>query len=178
MTESTARKSLLKYSMESGVWLGLYLIVRFVFTVTSMYSVMANILALALYVGTPFVVYRIMLQYHRNNGYISFFSLLWMMGIMLFFFASLISCIPEYIFYEYINPQYVTELLDNTFVKLDEMDLLKGNTSLESMRKALDEGGAPTSIQMILQSIWSNVFFGSLLSMVVAPFVLRKKRKV
>lgn len=163
--------------MEGGVWLGLYLIVRFVFTVASMYSVLSNVLALALFAGTPFVLYRIMLVYHRNNGYISFFSLLWMMGIMLFFFASLISCIPEYIFYEFINPEYVTELFSNTFVMLDEMNLLEGNASVESLRKALDEGGAPDSMQMILQSIWSNVFFGSLLSMVVAPFVLRKKRK-
>lgn len=177
MTEPTARKSLLKYSMEGGVWLGLYLVVRFVFTVMSMNSVLSNVLALALYVGTPFVLYRIMSVYHRDNGYMSFFSLLWMMGIMLFFFGSLISCIPEYIFYEYVNPQYVAELFDKTFVMLDEMDLLSGNASLESMRKVLEEGGAPSSIQMILQSIWSNVFFGSLLSMVVAPFVLRKRKK-
>ncbi len=176
MTEPITRKSLLRYSMEGGVWLGLYLAIRFVFTVMSLYSTLSNILALALFVGTPFVLYRIMMRYHRDCGYTSFFSLQWMLGIMLFFFASLISCIPEYVFYEYINPQYVSEVLDRTFVMLDEMGMLQESTSLAEMRTALAEVGSPSAAEMVLQSIWSNVFFGSLLSIVVAPFVTRKRQ--
>ena len=45
------------------------------------------------------------------------------------------------------------------------------------MHKAIGAGVLPTPLQMVMQSIWSNVFFGSLLSMIVAPFVLRKHKK-
>lgn len=177
MADSVKRKSLLQYSMEGGVWLGIYLIIRFACMVMGLYSAVANLLALAFFVGTPFVLYRIMMVYHRNNSYISFFSLLWMMGIMLFFFASLICSVAEYIFYQYINPYYVTELFDHAFTLIKESEVLSDAISLEDMRTALGEGAAPTPLQMVMQSIWSNVFFGSLLSMIVAPFVLRKRKK-
>lgn len=177
MANTVPRKSLLQYSMEGGVWLGIYLIVRFACMVMGLYFPVANLLALALFVGTPFVLYRIMMVYHRNNSYISFFSLLWMMGIMLFFFASLICSVAEYIYYQYINPQYIAELFNRAFALIKEMDVLSDTISLEEMSKALAEGSSPTSLQMVMQSIWSNVFFGSLLSMIVAPFVLQKRKK-
>lgn len=181
MAEPVARKSLLRYSMEGGVWLGLYMVVRFAFTVLSSYSPVASIVALCLFAGTPVVLYYLMAHYCRTNGPVVFFSLLWMMGIMLFFFASLICSIPEYVFYRFIDPQYITNLFDQAFAILKENDLLGGTVTLDDLRKVLDEGGAPSPMQMILQSIWSNVFFGSLLSMVVALIVMvshkRKKEK-
>ena len=107
MTNNTERKSLLVYGMDGGVWLGLYLIARFFCGIAGTYISLLNVVAMLLFIGTPFALYLIMLQYHKQNGYLSGFSLLWMMGIMLFFFASLISCVPEYIFYQYINPDYI-----------------------------------------------------------------------
>lgn len=59
MANTVPRKSLLQYSMEGGVWLGIYLIVRFACMVMGLYFPVANLLALALFVGTPFVLYRI-----------------------------------------------------------------------------------------------------------------------
>lgn len=178
MSELTERKSLLRYSMEGGVWLGLYLVVRFVCGIAGIYSPIFDILALVLYVGTPFVLYHIMLRYHRENGYISGFSLLWMMGIMLFFFASLICCVPEYIFYQYINPDYVANAMQQSLKFIDELGIIKQEEVLDAYRETVEKGGVPTAIQMIMSSMWSNVFFGSLLAIIVAPFVSRKKRKV
>lgn len=177
MADTVTRKSLLQHSMEGGVWLGLYLIVRFAFMVMGLYYSVANLIALALFAGTPFVLYRIMMVYHRNNSYISFFSLLWMMGIMLFFFASLICSVAEFVFYQYINPGYVAELFDRALALIKEYEMLSDTISLEDMHKAIGAGVLPTPLQMVMQSIWSNVFFGSLLSMIVAPFVLRKHKK-
>ena len=119
-----------------------------------------------------------MLRYHRENGYISGFSLLWMMGIMLFFFASLICCVPEYIFYQYINPDYVANAMQQSLKLIDELGIIKQEEVLDAYRETVEKGGVPTAIQMIMSSMWSNVFFGSLLAIIVAPFVSRKKRKV
>lgn len=83
-----------------------------------------------------------------------------MMGIMLFFFASLICSVAEYIYYQYINPQYIAELFNRAFALIKEMDVLSDTISLEEMSKALEEGSSPTSLQMVMQSIWSNVFLG------------------
>lgn len=178
MNEKLERKSLLMYSMEGGVWLGLYLVLRFVCSVAGTLSPLFDALALVLLVGTPFVLYYIMLRYHRQNDYLSGFSLLWMMGIMLFFFASLISAIPEYIYYQYINPDFIANAMSQSMELIENMGLMKNDEAYKQMQQLVEEGTAPTALQMIMSSMWSNVFFGSLLSIVVAPFVLRKKKKV
>jgi hypothetical protein len=177
MTNNTERKSLLVYGMEGGVWLGLYLIVRFFCGVAGTYISLLNTVAMLLFIATPFVVYRIMLQYHKHNGYVSGFSLLWMMGIMLFFFASLISCVPEYIFYQYISPDYIANAAAESVKLIEQMGVIENSATLDEMRQMLQGEALPTSMQMVMSSMWSNVFFGSLLSIVVAPFVLRSKNK-
>ncbi len=169
-------RNLLQYSMQAGVWLGLYLIVRFVCSVASIYSPMLNLIAMILLVGTPFVLYHLMKKYHKNNDDVSTFSLMWMMGIMLFAFASLICAVPEYLFYEYINPDYITNTMQQSVSLIKEMDLIKDDTLMQELEKISTTGAVPTSIQMIMSSLWSNVFFGSLLSFVVAIFVVRSKK--
>ena len=171
----TERKSLLVYGMEGGVWLGLYLIARFFCGVAGGYSPLFNTIAVVLFIITPVVLYRIMLQYHKHNGYVSGFSLLWMMGIMLFFFASLISCIPEYIFYQYISPDYIANATSQSIKLIEEMGVIETQGTVDELRQMLEDNALLTPMQMVMSSMWGNVFFGSLLSIVVAPFVLRNK---
>ncbi len=175
MSVKNERKSLLIYAMEGGVWLGLYLVVRFFCGVASIYSPLLNAVAMLLYVGTPFVLYHILMRYHKENGYVSGFALLWMMGIMLFFFASLICCVPEFVFYQYISPDYIANATSESLKLIEEMGLMQGGDTLNEMRDMLEGQAILTPMQMIMSSMWANVFFGSLLSIVVAPFVTRKK---
>jgi hypothetical protein len=57
------------------------------------------------------------------------------------------------------------------------MGVIENSATLDEMRQMLQGEALPTSMQMVMSSMWSNVFFGSLLSIVVAPFVLRSKNK-
>ena len=177
MADTVTRKSLLQHSMEGGVWLGLYLIVRFAFMVMGLYYSVANLIALALFAGTPFVLYRIMMVYHRNNSYISFFSLLWMMGIMLFFFTSLISSLAQYIYYVYINPDYIRVQFQSAVELMESLDLMAKDPSLlDAMKAGLEKGNVPSPMSVVVERMWVNLFFGSLLSAAIAWLVkLRAK---
>lgn len=177
MTEKIQRKSLLMYAMEGGVWLGLYLIARFVCGIVGAYSPLFNAVAMLLFLGTPVMLYYVLMRFHKQSGHLSGFAMLWMMGIMLFFFASLISCVPEYIFYQYITPDYIANAASQSVKLMEEMGWLENEATLEEVNKMLAADAVPSAIQMVLSSMWANVFFGSLLSIVVAPFVLRKKNK-
>lgn len=177
MSETTERKSLLIYSMEGGAWLGLYLVLRFVCSVAGTVSPLFDAVALVMFALTPIVLYYLMLQYHRHNNYVSGFSLLWMMGIMLFFFASLICAIPEYVFYQYIDPDYIANAMSQSVKLIEELGLMQNDETYNQMRQLISEGTTPTALQMIMSSMWSNVFFGSLISILVALFVTRRKSK-
>ncbi len=176
MTEKIQRKSLLMYAMEGGVWLGLYLLARFVCGIAGMYSPLFNTVAMLLFIGTPVMLYYVLMRFHKQSGHLSGFGMLWMMGIMLFFFASLISCIPEYIFYQYISPDYIANAATQSLKMIEEMGVMEDSVTLEEMRKMLSADALPSAMQMVMSTMWANVFFGSLLSIVVAPIVLRKKK--
>lgn len=176
-SQKMPRKSLLMYSMEGGVWLGLYLILCFACNVGAFYVAGLSIVALLLYVAVPYVLYRIILRYHRNSHIVNFFSVNWMIGVLLFIFASLISAIPEYVFYQYIDPQYLSAVVEDTLAQLDTLGWMQEDEAMAEVRKMSDEGTLPSTIQMTISQMWSKMFIGSLLSIVVSPFVVRKKKK-
>lgn len=176
MNENNERKGLLMHTMEGGVWLGIFLIVRFFCSVMSVYSSLLNMIAMLLFIATPFVLYKLMLSCHRKIGSISSFSLLLMMGFMLFFFGSIISAIPEYVFYEYINPDYITDALTRSMELIEHMNLIQDEVAMQEMKELLATESLFTPFQMVMSSMWSNLFFGLLLSIIVAPFVLRTKK--
>lgn len=177
MVKDEEQKSIVQFAMEWGVYMGLYFVVKFVFEVCSMNSFFCNAVSLLMLLCIPVVLYYAMRKYDVMSGLKAYFAQLWMMGIMLFFFASLICSVAEFVFYQYINPGYVAELFDRALALIKESEMLSDTISLEDMHKAIGAGVLPTPLQMVMQSIWSNVFFGSLLSMIVAPFVLRKHKK-
>ncbi len=179
MADTEHRKTWLQYSMEGGLWLGIYLILRFIFTVSGTQSSIANILAITMFVGTPVVLYRLIKGYDIHIA-ATYFSMQWMLGIMLSFFASLISCIPEYIFYTYIDPNYITTLFEQAYTIMNDMLHTQENLTNEEINNILSAGVVPTSIEMVLQTMWSNVFLGSITALCIATAdsVMRKKRSI
>lgn len=166
----------MQYSMQAGVWLGLYLTARFACSVAGVYSPFYNVLAMLLFVGTPVILYYFMAQYHKTHILASGFSLLWMMGVMLFFFASLICAVPEYIFYEYVNPDFITNTIKQSVELVKELGLMENDAMMQELESMSASSMAITSLQMVISSIWSNVFFGSILSILVALIVVRRHR--
>ncbi|MEI3342761.1 MAG: DUF4199 domain-containing protein [Coprobacter fastidiosus] len=96
-----------RYAMEYGVYFGIYLIVKFALTTFSLNNFVANFVSEVLLIAIPFILYYIMRHYKKQDGGNVRFGQLWMFGIFLFFFASLLSGVAEYVYYRYINPTYI-----------------------------------------------------------------------
>ncbi|WP_455498846.1 DUF4199 domain-containing protein [Coprobacter sp.] len=176
MLQDTPRKSIARYAMEYGVYFGLYLIVKFVLTTFSINNFVANFASEVLLIAIPFFLYFIMRHYKKQDGGNVRFSQLWMFGIFLFFFASLLSGVVEYVYYRYINPTYIETQMAAVLDLIEKMTQTQNSETLKMMREGLAKGGAPSPIEMVFQTIWANVFFGSLLSIIVALIVARKKK--
>lgn len=176
MLQEAPRKSIARYAMEYGVYFGLYLIVKFVLTTFSLQSIMANFASEVLLIAIPFFLYFIMRHYKKQEGGNARFSQLWMFGIFLFFFASLLSGVVEYVYYRYINPAYIEAQMAAVLDLVEKMMQAQNSETLQMMRDGLAKGGAPSPIEMVFQTIWANVFFGSLLSIIVALIISRKKK--
>lgn len=177
MLQEAPKKSIARYAMEYGVYFGLYLIVKFVLMTFSLNNFIANFFSEILLIAIPFVLYYIMRHYKKQEGGKVNFSQLWMFGIFLFFFASLLSGVAEYIYYRYINPTFIEMQMSAVLDLIEHMTQTQESEMLQIMREGLAKGGAPSPIEMVFQTIWANVFLGSLLSIIIALIVSRKKNK-
>lgn len=175
MLQEAPKKSIARYAMEYGVYFGIYLILKFVLMTFGVGSLIASFFSEILLIALPFVLYYIMLRYKKQEPENAHFSQLWMFGIFLFFFASLLSGIVEYVYYRYINPTYIEMQMAALLDLIEEITQAQNSEMLQIMRTGLEKGGAPSPIEMVFQTIWTNVFLGSLLSIIVALIVSRKK---
>lgn len=177
MVKNEAQKSIVQFAMEWGVYMGLYFVVKFVFEVWSMDSFFCNTVSLLMLLCIPVLVYRAMRKYDVMNELKCYFAQLWMMGIMLFFFTSLISSLAQYIYYVYINPEYIREQFRSAVSLIESLNLMSSDpTLLDALKEGVEKGNVPSPMSVVVERMWVNMFFGSLLSAAIAWLVkLRAK---
>ncbi|MDR0538597.1 MAG: DUF4199 domain-containing protein [Tannerellaceae bacterium] len=102
------------------------------------------------------------------GGKISF-SLAWKFGILLYFFASLIEAIPQYIFYRYIaSPEYMSAIIEQVGIFVKNM-----NVSPEVESEVISTIAGLTPIQYTIQGIITNIIYGIILSIPIAAIQCR-----
>lgn len=168
---------LMRCAMQYGVYLGLFFILMFASMVGAIYEPMFNTLAVLLMLAVPFLLYNFMKRYQNQMAGVRIsFIQFWVFGIFLFLFASLLSGIVHYIYYQYINPNFTQMQVASLVQQLDTLESLKNSPLAAQLKSMLDEIKTPTSIEMVIQSIWSNVFWGSLLSIVIGLMMSLSKK--
>ena len=160
-------------AMWHGLILAIYLVVRFFFMVSSANSTILNLLFIFITIGVPFVAYYLGKNFKKKSNeeltYRNFYS----HGFFMFFFASLILAAVEYVYYGFINTEFITEQY-NTL--LQNIEILKQTmpdaTQIEEM---VNNSPIPTASQMAMQNVWMYSFVGIIISLINA-YILNKKR--
>ena len=160
-------------AMWHGLILAIYLVVRFFFMVSSANSLILNILTIFLTIGIPFVAYYLGKDFKKKSNeeltYRNFYS----HGFFMFFFASLILAAVEYVYYGFINTEFITEQY-NTL--LQNIEILKQTMpDASQIEEIVNESPIPTASQMAMQNVWMYSFAGIIISLINA-YILNKKR--
>jgi hypothetical protein len=159
---------LMKSAMFYGLLLGVFWAIKYVFFILGVstpsfqivYWVLTPLTLLFAYIFTN--TYKFLI-----GGKISFFHA-WQFGILLYFFAALIISLMHYAFYRYIaSPDFISSSMSQAISLMKDMDL---NMQL---KEALDQMTVPSPIQMAIQGIFNNVFYGVILSIPVAALLCR-----
>ncbi|MDR1200559.1 MAG: DUF4199 domain-containing protein [Tannerellaceae bacterium] len=159
---------LMKSAMFYGLLLGISWAIKYVFfilgvTIPSMqivYWILTPLTLLFAYIFTN--TYKFLI-----GGKISFFHA-WQFGVLLYFFAALIISLGHYIFYQYIaSPDFISSSVNQAISLMKDMDLNM------QIKEAIDQITVPTPIQMTIQGIFNNVFYGTILSIPVAALLCR-----
>ena len=158
----------LKHAMYFGLMLGLVFALNFFLSTLNngWFTALQWVVTLAI----PYLVYRLTVDCRDrvSGGAISYGAALWY-GTQLFFYAALISAVFKFIYFKFLNPEYLPNMINESLKILDELNMLSGELTEEQVRQLL------TPLYVTMQYIWMDVIMGVLVSLVTAAFAKKDK---
>ena len=159
---------LLTSAMSFGFGMGCYWVFKYLFFMFSLQMPLLSSLYWGMTIMVPYIAYRFTKRYREQlGGQISFFHA-WQFGILLYFFAALIVSLAHYGFYRYIAPD---DFLTNSIS--EAVNLLQNSQIDKQLIQSMQEIRI-TPIQMAIQGIFNNLFYGIIFSIPVAALLCRK----
>lgn len=163
-------------AMWSGLLLAIYLVIRFFFIVSSPNNILLNVitacLTICLTIGIPFVAYFLGRDFKKKSDEELTYRNLYTHGFFMFFFASLILAAVEYVYYGFINPDFINE---QYAALVQSVEILKQTMpEAATLEEVVNNNPIPTASQMAMQNIWMYSFAGIIISLINA-YILNKK---
>ena len=162
------QSNIFKSAMLNGLIMGVLFSINFLLSISKV-----TFLVLLSYLIISFIlvgIYRMSVRFRDvecggNIKYGKVFSFI----VLTFFFAALISSIVKYVYFQFINPTYLDELLNESLKAIQMMKIPIDNASYDQMSKVMK----PATFS--LQYIWMNVIVGSIVGLIMAAFVKKEK---
>ena len=160
--------SITKSAMFNGLIMGVIFSINFLFSVSKITSlvVLTNVIAILIIIG----IYRMAMQFRDTecNGIITYskaFSLI----LLTFFFAAIISSVVKFVYFQFINPDYLDQMFQETMKVLNKMKFPVNDEMINQTKSMLK----PVNYTFVY--IWTNVFFGLIVGLIMAAFIKKEK---
>lgn len=165
------QRSVYRRGADDGLWFGLYLSVMFIAMACSLDVPILSLVFLLMAAGVPVATYRSLKKSFRIDEGRSSFSALWLHGICMFFFGSLLLSVTVYVFLRFIHPEYIPELVRTAYEYYSTSGSPSAHEIADVLRAIQDNRLYPTAGGVAVEMIWLAVFTGSLLSMAISAVV-------
>lgn len=158
-----------RYAANYGLILGAYLAVFYIIQIIAPNIKILNLVNSISILFTPFLCYHLTKKFRDKalGGYIKFSSS-WSFGVWLFFFAGLIMAVVYFIHFQIINPDYISDVFNQSMLMLESMNYPKDQLDI------LAKNGFPTPLEMVFSYLFAYVIIGAILFVFISPFVVKK----
>lgn len=175
MRQEPKPKTIYARGADDGLWMGLFISATMALICGSISMPMLQIPAFAMALGVPFLTYYFLRRTHVAAHGMTVFSALWMQGIVMFACASLIFGAIAYVYLRYVNPGFI-ETVFSYLIDFYRQRSEEGAQALaDELQLVVDGNAYPRPAVLVLGEMWSIMFSGSLLSMVVGAVARIKK---
>lgn len=164
--------SVYRRGARDGAWMGLVLCALFASWALSMRYPAAALAFPILAIAVPVTACLQLRRSYRIDLGMSTFSALWMQGICIFFFGTLLMAALALVWLRWWEPGLIRESLLNAadvYATIDSPDARKLAADVHTI---IDKGIVPRPVDVALALLWAGVFSGSILSLLCAA-VLR-----
>lgn len=164
--------------MHFGTYMGIYWILKFILFPVGLTIPFLMFLFVGLTLGVPFMGYYYARTYRDKvcGGSIKFLQA-WVFTVFMYMFAALLTAVVHYIYFRFIDHGFII----NTYMEMLE----KGSqtpqfTAMESyitqLKDMLELIRTLPPIDITMQLMSQNVFYGSILAVPTALLVMRKPK--
>jgi hypothetical protein len=160
--------NIIKSAMLNGLIMGVLFSINFLCSLSQITAIILLSYILMIYILVA--VYRSTVKFRdvECNGVITY-SKAFSYVLLTFFFASLISSIAKFVYFQFVNPNYLDTIFQESMKMLQKMKFPIDDESMKQVESMLK----PASFS--LQFIWINVFIGSLVGLIMAVFIKKDK---
>lgn len=174
MTEN--RTNIQKYAMHFGTYMGIFWIFKFAIFPLGFNIPFLSLLFILLTLAVPFVGYYYTKTYRDKfcAGVISFSHAL-LFTIFLYLFASMLTAVAHYVYFQYIDGGFVVQSYENLWNQLmtTSPGLIENK---EIIKEIIQTARSLTPIDITFQTLSGDVIWGCVLAIPTALVVMRKAK--
>lgn len=171
------RRNLNRVSMAAGTIMGTFWIFKFIFLPLGMSMPVFMLVFGVLTICVPFIGYRLACHYRdnysSNNGGIGFIHA-FSFCLFMYMYASLLASVGHLIYFYFIDNGFILEKLQDMFNTVKENPLPSMDSYLQQYQLAIDTYAIMNPVEITLQLVSQNMFYGLLMALPTAMIV--KKR--
>lgn len=158
-----------------GTYLGGFWILKFILFPLGLNVPFLLLLFGVLTLCVPFMAYYYVRLYrnHVCGGAISFLHA-WIFTVFMYMFAALLTAAAHYIYFRYIDQGLVLGTYESMLNGLEREALPGMDIYIEQLRSALSVISTLTPIEITMQLMSQNVFYGSLFAIPTALFAMKR----
>ena len=179
LTKMTENRSYLqKYAMHFGTYMGIYWILKFILFPLGFHISFLSLLFVILTLAVPFIGYYYVKIYRDKvcGGAIQFSHAV-LFTIFMYMFASLLVAVAHYIYFQFIDHGFIFNALADFWNQaIEQSPALQENKELMKDMFDADKINSLSAIDITMQMLSSDVFFGSILAIPTGLMVMKKAK--
>lgn len=167
-----------RYAMLFGTYMGGFWILKFILFPVGLSVPFLLFLFMGLTLCVPFMGYYYARMYRNQvcGGGISFLHA-WVFTVFMYMFAALLAAVAHYIYFRFIDHGYVINTCETMVDTLAQSNMPGMDSYIATYQEALETARLLSPIDITLQMISSNVFWGSILAFPTALFVMETQER-
>ena len=184
------RINLFQVSMTLGTYLGLYIILVYALTALSVKIAAFSVIAMPLMLGIPVIAFILVKRFRDANCKPFFpFPISWMITILTFLFATMLSCMVAYLYLRFIDKgAFAAGLMERldmilasaasvTQTLTDPAQVEQYNSTMELLRQTVTWFCSLPASGITKQLAQTSLMWGNILSLIIALLTAKRIRQ-
>lgn len=165
-------------AMRYGTAMGLFWTFKFMLFPLGLRMPLLQLVFLVLTLGVPVLGYLLAKRFRERDcaGSLSF-GRAFLFTTYMYLFASILVAVTHYIYFRYLDQGFIFATYRDMIEQFRGLAQAETLTSLDQLSQAIDTLAGLTPIQLTLQLISQNVFYGVFLALPTALLVMRRTPK-